>query len=851
MKKPFLLLCLLALCLIQPLSAQTTGGSTAALTRFARKAVLFAYNNPQEKVYLHFDNTGYYLGENIWFKAYIVNAQSIHPSGLSKTLYVELLSPEGDIIQSKKLLVRNGVSNGDFTLNDSLPGGFYEVRAYTRCMLNFGPEVVFSRIFPVFDKPATSGDYSQRTITNRKYSVPNYREKEASKEPLRLDFFPEGGNLVLGLAGSVAFKATDKDGKSVEVSGNIVDATGKTITAFSTIHNGMGTFTHTPDGKVYTAKVRYDNKDYTFPLPTAENTGYTMHCQTPTPDSLQITLRRTNDLPESDTLAFVLTCRGKVIDFKTKNVPASGWIIHYPVKLIPSGVCQLTLYDVMGRIRCERLFFNWPSAEEKKLLSHAPLTIKTDKPQYKAYEKIQLEILGDTALTHNGSSISLSVKDASTSNLGNSNTSNIVTNFLFSSDLKGYIESPDWYFKATTSDRAAAMDVLMLTQGWRRYNWKRMEGEEPFVVKQPIEEGLLLDGEVRSNLFKKPMEDIKIDFWMTQNGAATTGKCVTDSVGKFSFLLGEMYGPWHLNIQTSDKESAKAKDLRILLNRTFIPTPKAYSGYDKEVWTDQSPTKPLNAKDTTAMITGEMQYTTKTTDKNKEGFKEYQLKEVVKIGRKTEAYTTLAARSANITYDVGKTVDKLRDVGKSEASTLLDMLRDENPYFNIVTVSEDSPRYIYKGKSVVFQIRNTTDNTEMGKTETRSITELLPQDVEKIQIIEDQSSLQRLIELNDGGSVLFMIYVYPQSHPKEPIGVRQTTFEGYSLNNEFYSPVHQAGVAIVEEDHRRTLYWNPELILDKTGKAKAEFYNNRTCNKLSVSAEGITGGGVLLYNPQP
>src|SRR5665647_777907 len=191
--------------------AQDTIGTSAKLIRFARNAALFSYNNPQEKVYLHFDNTGYFLGETIWFKAYVVEALNNNPSAVSKTLYVELLTPEGQLLQSKKIPIQNGICSGDFQLMDSLPGGYYEVRAYTRCMLNFGPEVVFSRVLPVFDQPVKEGNYADRKITNRKFTVPNLREKNPFKERINVSFYPEGGSLVTGIKSNVAFKATRKD----------------------------------------------------------------------------------------------------------------------------------------------------------------------------------------------------------------------------------------------------------------------------------------------------------------------------------------------------------------------------------------------------------------------------------------------------------------------------------------------------------------------------------------------------------------------------------------------------------------------------------------------------------------
>ena len=159
---PILLFCMILCCV-------NVSGETAdqRLTAFARKAVLFNRNFPQEKAYLHFDNTGYFLGETIWYKAYVVNAIDNSPTVLSKTLYVEMLTQEGEVLESQKIKINNGVGSGSITLPDSLPGGFYQVRAYTRGMLNFGQEYLFSRVFPVYSTPKIEGDYQSRIMKTR------------------------------------------------------------------------------------------------------------------------------------------------------------------------------------------------------------------------------------------------------------------------------------------------------------------------------------------------------------------------------------------------------------------------------------------------------------------------------------------------------------------------------------------------------------------------------------------------------------------------------------------------------------------------------------------------------------
>lgn len=823
------------------LLAQQGSKSSDKLIQFVRNAALFGYNNPQEKVYLHLDNTGYFLGETIWFKAYVVEAIGHKPSPLSKTLYAELLTPEGAILQSKKFPIENGICSGDFQLTDSLPGGFYEIRAYTRGMMNFGPEVAFSRVLPVFDQPRKPGDYADRSITNRRFTVPNLREKPTMKGKINMTFYPEGGSLITGLTSKVAFKATGRNGEHLSLSGTVVNSTGVEVTKWKTEHDGMGAFTVTPDGKPLMVKFFFDSKEETVDLPTAQASGYVMSIAAEDADSVVLSIRNTQDLDGTDTLALVATCCSKLYDFKLLIPSSKGYSMSVNRNRMPAGVNQFTLYDASGRILAERLLFNLP--ESTSTSSVAVIQASTDKATYKPYEAIVLELSADTVHTNKGTSVSVSVRDAQSSNFGNSDNTDIATNLLLSSDLKGFIYNPSWYFQSKDAEHRSGADLLMLTQGWRRYNWKQMAGVESFEVKEPIEGGLLLDGEVRSILLKKPMKDVKVNFWMKQGSQAQQGRAVTDSTGRFAFMISEKYGTWDLNIQTSVESNRK--EFRILLDRGFSPQPKAYTAYDKEIWTNDSLQVPLNAEDSIAMLLGEVRYARELTPTNPEGYKEYQLKEVVKFGDRRKQFLTVAARNATINYDMEREVDVLQDQGRSEASSITEFLRDTNPYFSILT--GDTPTYRYKSRPVVFKIFSNDAQSQMGTTESRwELTQMVPADVEKILILEDHETIRAFDPSIQNDPVVIVLITHANDYPKEPIGVRRTLYDAYAVSKEFYSPIHQPGTPLMEADYRRTLYWNPDVILDKQGRAKLEFYNNGVCRVLSVSAEGITSNGTLL-----
>lgn len=197
---------------------------------YLREAMHFNRAIPQEKVYLHLDNTGYFENETVWFKAYLVRTDRSSPSDLSKVLYVELLNMSGDVIKTTKWPVDSlGQSRGDLKLDSLLGSGFYEIRAYTRYMTSWGPLACYSRVIPVFKKPSEEGNYSDLSIRPRlyKHRDPNNRDRSDSLHAKAMDeglsssemlktisvqFFPEGGKLVEGKKSRVALMAADDNG---------------------------------------------------------------------------------------------------------------------------------------------------------------------------------------------------------------------------------------------------------------------------------------------------------------------------------------------------------------------------------------------------------------------------------------------------------------------------------------------------------------------------------------------------------------------------------------------------------------------------------------------------------------
>ena len=216
-----------------PRAVAAAAGAADSLRRFVGNIGAFNSLFPQEKVYLHFDNTAYFRGETIWFSAYVVRADRQQLSDMSRVLYVELLDPTGEVVEERKLRLADGRGSGSIKLDRLLTSGFYEVRAYTRYMLNWDTSWAFSRVLPVFNSPGRAGDYSRAEIAAPVWRkrLPSSREGDTlSAKAVNVSFHPEGGRLVQGLPSRVAFSVTDGDGRPMDCAGHLTLADGTTLT---------------------------------------------------------------------------------------------------------------------------------------------------------------------------------------------------------------------------------------------------------------------------------------------------------------------------------------------------------------------------------------------------------------------------------------------------------------------------------------------------------------------------------------------------------------------------------------------------------------------------------------------
>ena len=457
----------------------------------------------QEKVYLHLDNNCYYKGDTIWYKSYVVRADNLDYTDMSRIRYVELLSPDGLVVERQNIIVSpDGYGDGNFVLKDSLYSGYYELRAYTRWMLNFRVTehnygrkdreyfynkemardffrqfgTVYSRVVPVYERPDSAGDYTQKYIVSR----PKTRIEKELKEDLLVNFYPEGGHLVAGTRCRVAFEVHDEEGQQIDIEGAVRVGDRNDSLRIHTTHQGRGVFTvDVPQDGRLRARFTYHGKDYRFDLPKAEAVGCALRLDA-TGSELTAELSP-QGFPVGRSFAVAVLCRGVLKSFRTI---AGGGRINLNTSLFPTGVNDLIVLDEDGRLLADRLFF--VNHHDYDL---QPVTVSGLQSEYQPFEAVNLQFQAPADMKH----ISISVRDGANEEL-TYDTGTIMTDLLLSSELKGFVAYPDYYFEADDAEHRQTLDLLMMVQGWRRYDFAEITSGEK--LRYEPEQYMTVEGSV-------------------------------------------------------------------------------------------------------------------------------------------------------------------------------------------------------------------------------------------------------------------------------------------------------------------------------------------------------------------
>ncbi|MHA4845453.1 hypothetical protein ACX0G7_14870 [Flavitalea antarctica] len=499
--------------------AQSTGNFPVVeqFTSFTRK-------NIQEKIFVHTDKDFYLAGEIVWYKIYYMDGTFHRPLDLSKLAYVEIIDQNNKPVMQAKNAIKNNTGKGSFFLPSSVSSGNFKLRAYTKWMKNTDPEYFFEKNICIVNSLKTLN--LPAVVTEKKYDV---------------QLFPEGGNLINDLGNRVAFKVNDQYGTGIECTGVLVDENNDTLTRLSTFKYGMGHFTLKPTaGHNYKVLLTTaDGNRISQDLPAAKTNGYNIRADENS-GTYTITVNTNLSDKTSGGEIYLLAHTRQTIRHAEKKIFVNGSAVFtIEKKALGDGVSHLTIFNSEQQPVCERLVFKQPQS---------PLTLKASlaNTRIAPRNKIEVELLADYEGKPVAADLSLSVYQLDS--LSGTSVSDMQTYLLLTSDIKGTIESPAYYF-SKDPDALTAADNLMMTQGWRRFNWGQALRKPGVTPKYPPEfDGHQVEANVAYTRGQQPVAGAKA--YLSVPGTKTQFyPSMTDEDGRAYFDIRDYYGKNEIVVQ--------------------------------------------------------------------------------------------------------------------------------------------------------------------------------------------------------------------------------------------------------------------------------------------------------------
>lgn len=761
-----------------------------------------------EKVYLHTDRSTYFLGEDLWYKAYNVRASNNFLFNNSNILYVELIAADSRIIARNKTNLEMGLGHGDFQLQDSLgvKPGTYQLRAYTNWNRNFGEDFVFKKDIEIIDVFESNNKLktAQNIATETKIT-----KKEANKEsPFRIDFFPEGGSLLENVSSIIAFKAVDTNGKPIEIKGEIYDSNNELLTVFESVHDGMGKFQILPmEGKTYYAKMKTPTGvEHRVELPKVIKQGYLLNYKTFKGKNIISITTNEATLAQNPNTVLTIICKAKGISYLESSQTLTTNTLSFELSKdkTPSGISQITLFDNTNRPQSERLIY-----VEKEV--DLEIKLETDKATYQPNEKTSINVSSKSkAGVPKSASFSLSVTDMNGAEDKDFGTT-ISSYFLMESDIRGKVHNPSYYFDATNPKRLEHLDDLLLTQGWRDFLWKTMPKSDS-AISYKVEKGITISGRVKQIFADKPLVNNNITLALMGKKSRNIFSTTTDSIGRFQFE----------NLMFSE------------MVNMYLSTRNEKGKFRGEIVMDSIELAPIPVK----KLKKELIVLPETTNPVTENvFKKF---------------TAFGVKPENILKEVEVKIKKnnLNSMyGVPDYSYVIDK-KEANSFFNVADLIEEKLRSIV---TVNYDSIVGKDASELPfavlidgfqAVEGIQILSVSQEEVVKIEVVSGYH-----IKALYGKGTLISIFTNAkngQRTKKVPVYSIKQEIEGFYTARVFYSPnLEKPNLELDKKAAvRNTIYWNPYLHPDKTGNASVNYFNTNVETKVKVALEGITSSGI-------
>ena len=738
-------------------------------------------NHITERVYLHFDRPYYSTGDTVFFKGYVTMGEKHELSSLSGILYVDLINAQNKILQSLKLQVVEGMAWGDFALNDSLETGNYRIQAYTALMQSDDNKDFFLKVLPV-----TSIEHNAKYVS----STNSYDSSISNKD---FQFFPEGGKLVTGVLNKIAFKAINQTGKGITVKGIVIDDQNTQICKFESTHLGMGLFELQPaPGRTYKANLIFqDGLQITVSIPKPDQSGIVLSLNNDTLSKFSVKIEANEDFFSShkNQNFYLVTYSHGVASTVICKLDKQKINFDVLKRHLSTGIATVTLLSALNEPLCERLLFI-------QNYNYLDLSIVPDKVQYRKRDKINISInVKDRAGNPVNGGFSVSVTDDGEVPIDENKETTLLSNILLTSDLKGYVENPNYYFNNITEQHNRDLDLVMLTHGYRKFEWKRIINADYSNDRIKPERGLEVSGFVRS-LTNRVIKNGTVSLIQPAGGSLLTTQ--TDDKGNFHFE----------NLIFTDSTnlvlSAVNANGRNLTKITYVEKkPPMVIPLNNHIEEQIFAKLPSNLENNTKL------HESLTANNLKKG---KMLKEVVINNKRI-----VKVQSRYGTPDQVVTGDKILYGGS--LSVRLAGLIHFHKHFN-------------KPILVVWNGVEMPSDFDIDQINTGSI--------EYVAVITDATASGL-----DYENVLIIQSTFGQQ-PRDmtATGVLPIKVNGFYKAREFYSPNYsQPNSTLSYKDLRPTIYWKPDIFTNKDGNATLSFFSSDNSGNYRVTLEGMNSNG--------
>ncbi|UEG54509.1 carboxypeptidase regulatory-like domain-containing protein [Mucilaginibacter daejeonensis] len=636
-----------------------------------------------------------------------------------------------------------------------------------------------------------------------------------------VQFFPEGGELLAGVRQKIAIKAVASSGLGMAYTGSVVDNAGAEIAKLTSQNAGMSLFVLTAEaGKTYKANLTFANGTKgSYDLPKAQTSGFNISVSNIDPQNLNIKMLASPAFFEANKgRSFYIMAQsvGTVCFAAQTALREQVYSANIPASKFPTGVVQFTLFSSAGLPLSERLVF----VNRNDALN---LTLASDKPSYGVRQKVKLNVTAKSKGAPVDGDLSVAVIDESKVPVDENNETTILSSLLLTSDLKGYIEKPNYYFVKPSDKTNADLDLLMLTQGYRRFSYTQvLAGQLPAIESLP-EQGIEISGTLRTTNgmpFKGGNVRLLIpDKYFSANA-------ISDPEGRFKFT--NLVFPDSMKVVATAKNNYNSRNLMLMMDGDKYPKIDKNKLYPDEVANIDSTLRPylLNSKKQFGAmhvlkeVIVKAQKPSLTVDHSKypalTGLSNIpdHMMAADRFSACANLFMCFQGQLMGVTYDQGNFyVSRDYNQGRKVPMALFvgGMPVDVN-YLNSLTAKDiESVEIFLKDELGLINNANQTNGVLVVNTKT-------PPKGNKISLAELQDLL-------------------PQP------SVAKLTPKGYDITREFYSPKYDVPKP-VGQDLRSTIYWNPRVVTDKaTGATSVEFYNADGKGNYRVVIEGFDKDG--------